>query len=52
MKVINKHTGAEHNIDDDTYNAWIKAGIVLQVIEVEKPNSIKNKETKKEEDIK
>jgi len=48
MKVINVQTGKEHNIDQKTFDAWFAAGITLKVIEVQKPNAIKEKELKPE----
>lgn len=47
MKVINKKTGKEHNIDAKTLESWQKAGIPMKVVEVEKPNAIKEKESDK-----
>jgi len=44
MKVKNITTGKEHNIDQKTYDEWVKAGILLRVIEVTKPAAIKEKE--------
>lgn len=50
MKVINVQTGKEHNIDQKTFDEWTQAGISLKVIEVQKPNAIKNKEIKSDSD--
>lgn len=48
MKVINVQTGKEHNIDQKIFDAWVSAGIVLKVLEVQKPTAIKEKELKPE----
>lgn len=47
MKVINKKTGKEHNIDAKTLESWQKAGISVKVVELEKPTAIKEKESDK-----
>ncbi len=48
MKVINVQTGKEHNIDQKTFDAWTSAGILVKVLEVQKPTAIKEKELKPE----
>ena len=49
MKVVNKLTGKEHNIDHETLDLWVKSGIQVKVIEIEKPKAIKEKELQAKE---
>jgi hypothetical protein len=48
MKVLNRNTGKEHNIDQKTFDTWIDAGIPIKIIEVEKPKAIVEKELQKD----
>ncbi len=51
MKVLNRNTDKEHNIDQKTFDAWIYADIPLKIIEVEKPKAIVEKELQKSVEV-